>query len=74
MVTSPEVFHAGTPTSLAVTLLADFPARVTAEIKHGDTIVAQTEDSHDGEARVDSHFSVLNVTSAEVSFHFFSKA
>lgn len=50
MVTSPEVFHAGTPTSLAVTLLADFPARVTAELKYGNNIVAQTEDVYEGEA------------------------
>lgn len=71
MVTSPEVFHAGTPTSLAVTLLADFPARVTAELKYGDTIVAQTEDNHEGETSVDSHFNDLNFTSAKVSFYFF---
>lgn len=64
MVTSPEVFHAGTPTSLAVTLLAEFPATVTAELKYGNNIVAQTEDIHEGETRVDSHFIVLNVTSA----------
>lgn len=72
MVTSPEVFHAGTPTSLAVTLLADFPARVTAELKYGNNIVVQTEGVHEGEARVDLHFTVLNVTSAQVLF-FFSK-
>lgn len=71
MVTSPEVFHAGTPTSLAVTLLADFPARVTAELKYGDTIVAQTEDNHEGEGGVDSHFNDLNFTSSKVSFYFF---
>lgn len=58
MVTSPEVLRAGTPTSLAVTCLADFPARVTAELAHGDTRVAQTEDVHGGEARGDLHFNI----------------
>lgn len=57
--------------SLAVTLLADFSARVTAELIYGDTAVAQTEDNHEGEASVDSHFNDLNVTSAKVSFYFF---
>lgn len=69
MVTSPEVLHAGTPTSLAVTCLADFPARVTAELVHGDTRVAQAEDVHGGKARVDLHFNILNFTGTKVSFH-----
>lgn len=63
------MFHAGTPTSLAVTLLADFSARLTAELKQGNDIVAQTEDVHEGEARVDSHFNVVNFTSAKLSFY-----
>ncbi|KAF3844688.1 hypothetical protein F7725_007851 [Dissostichus mawsoni] len=38
------VLHAGTPTPLAVTVLADFPVRVMAEVKHGKTVFIQTED------------------------------
>lgn len=70
MVTSPEVLHAGTPTLLAVTCLADFPARVTAELAHGDTTVAQTEDIHTGKATVDLHFNILIFTAAKVIFKF----
>lgn len=64
------MFHAGTPTSLAVTLLADFSARITAELKYGNNIVAQTEDVYEGEAKVDCHFNVLNFTSTKGSFCF----
>lgn len=42
MVTSPEVLHAGLPTSLAVTVLGDFPGKVVAEVVHGNTKVVQT--------------------------------
>lgn len=68
MVTSPEVLHAGTPTSLAVTCLADFPARVTAELAHSDTRVAQTEGVLTGKATFDPHFNILGVffTAAKV--------
>lgn len=52
MVTSPEVLHAGTPTRLAVTFLADFPGRVTAELAHGNTKIAQTEDFQEGDAAI----------------------
>lgn len=52
VVTSPEVLHAGTPAPLAITVLADFPGRVTAEVAHGDTKVAQTEDFQPGDAAV----------------------
>lgn len=50
LVTSPEVLHAGTPTLLAVTFLADFPGRVVAEVEHGNTRVAQSEDFQGGDA------------------------
>lgn len=46
----PEVLRAGVPTSLAVTVLADFPGKVVAEVAHGNTKVVQTEDFHGGDA------------------------
>lgn len=49
MVTSPETLHAGVPTSLAVTALADFPGRVVAEGAHGNTKVVQTVEFQRGE-------------------------
>lgn len=49
MISCPEVVHAGTPTSLAITVLADFPGRVTAEVAHGNTKVVQTEDFRGGD-------------------------
>lgn len=52
VVTCPEVLHAGTPTPLAITVLADLPGRVEAEVAHGDTKVAQTEDFQPGDAAV----------------------
>ncbi|XP_070776881.1 CD109 antigen-like [Enoplosus armatus] len=48
LISSPEVLHAGTPTPLAVTVLSDFPGRVVAEVAHGNTKVAQTEDFQGG--------------------------
>lgn len=50
VVTGPEVLRAGVPTSLAVTVLADFPGKVVAEVAHGNTKVVQTEDFHGGDA------------------------
>ncbi|KAL6105801.1 cd109 [Pungitius sinensis] len=44
LISGPEVVHAGTPTLLAITVLADFSGRVTAEVAGGNTKVAQTED------------------------------
>lgn len=70
MVTCPEVFYAGTPTSLAVSLLADFPARVTAELKYGDNTLAQTEDVYEGETTADSLFIVSDLTRSLLFFHF----
>ncbi|XP_074516319.1 CD109 antigen-like isoform X1 [Sebastes fasciatus] len=52
LISGPEVLHAGTPTLLAVTFHADFSGRVTAEVAHGDTKVAQTEDFQGGLTRV----------------------
>ncbi|XP_035804779.2 CD109 antigen-like isoform X2 [Amphiprion ocellaris] len=48
LISGPEVLHAGTWTQLAVTVFADFPGRVTAEVTHGDTKVTQTEDFQGG--------------------------
>lgn len=42
VVTSPEALHAGIPTSLAVTVIADFPGKVVAEVAQGNTKVFQT--------------------------------
>ncbi|XP_071355028.1 CD109 antigen-like [Trachinotus anak] len=52
LISGPEVLHAGTPTPLAVTVFADFSGRVTAELEHGDSRVAQTEDFQGGLTRV----------------------
>ncbi|XP_073339906.1 CD109 antigen-like [Pagrus major] len=52
LISSPEVVHAGASTPLAVTVLADFPVRLMAEVEHGNTSVAQTEDSEGGVTRV----------------------
>lgn len=65
LVTSPEVLHAGTPTALAVTFLADFPGRVVAEVEHGNTSVARSEDFHGGDAAKCSH--VISI----IMFEFF---
>ncbi|XP_065328159.1 CD109 antigen-like [Pelmatolapia mariae] len=46
--TGPEVVHAGTPTPLAVTVFADFPGTVTAELGRGSTKVSLTEDFQEG--------------------------
>ncbi|XP_047197493.1 CD109 antigen-like [Hippoglossus stenolepis] len=71
LISGPDVLHAGTPTSLAVTVLSDLPGRVTAELAHGDTKVAQTEDFQGGLTRVltlppipgsISHNSLFNLT------------
>ncbi|XP_053290845.1 CD109 antigen [Pleuronectes platessa] len=71
LISGPDVLHAGTPTSLAVTVLSDLPGRVTAELAHGDTSVAQTEDFQGGLTRVltlppipgsISHNSLFNLT------------
>ncbi|XP_044022480.1 CD109 antigen-like isoform X2 [Siniperca chuatsi] len=48
LISGPEVLHAGTPTPLAVTVLADFSGRVMAEVAHGNTKVVQTEDFQGG--------------------------
>ncbi|TNN83025.1 hypothetical protein EYF80_006632 [Liparis tanakae] len=49
LISSPEVVHSGTPTSLAITVPADFPVRVTAEVAQGNTEVARTEDFQGGD-------------------------
>ncbi|XP_026114951.1 CD109 antigen-like [Carassius auratus] len=38
-----EVLHCGVPTTLSVTVLAEYPIKVTAELIHGHSSVAQTE-------------------------------
>ncbi len=50
--------HAGMPTPLAVTVLADFPVRVTAEVTYGNNKVAQTEDFQGGNSAVIWRFRV----------------
>ncbi|XP_036927375.1 CD109 antigen-like isoform X2 [Acanthopagrus latus] len=52
LISSPEVVHAGASTPLAVTVLADFPVRLMAEVEHGNASAAQTEDFEGGVTRV----------------------
>lgn len=52
LISGPEVLHAGTPTPLAVTVLADFPVRMIAEVAHGNTKVARTDDFQGGDIAV----------------------
>ncbi|KAK5916544.1 hypothetical protein CgunFtcFv8_011518 [Champsocephalus gunnari] len=52
LISVPEVLHAGTPTPLALTVLADFPVRVMAEVKHGKTVFTQTKAFQGGLTRV----------------------
>ncbi|XP_029981730.1 CD109 antigen-like [Sphaeramia orbicularis] len=44
VISGPEVLYVGTPTPLAVTVLANFTVRVTAEATQGNIKVSQTED------------------------------
>ncbi|CAN9502286.1 unnamed protein product [Ophioblennius macclurei] len=48
LISAPEVLHAGTPTSLAVTVLADFPGTVTAGVDHPKFRFFQTQDFQGG--------------------------
>ncbi|KAI4804002.1 hypothetical protein KUCAC02_025647 [Chaenocephalus aceratus] len=52
LISVPEVLHAGTPTPLALTVLADFTVRVMAEVKHGKTVFTQTKAFQGGLTRV----------------------
>lgn len=52
VISGPEVLYVGTPTPLAVTVLADFTVRVTAEATQGNIRVSQTEDFAGGEAGI----------------------
>ncbi|XP_047201673.1 CD109 antigen-like isoform X2 [Girardinichthys multiradiatus] len=42
LISAPEILHAGSPTPIAITVFADFPGNLTAEVEHGNTKVAQT--------------------------------
>ncbi|XP_061897874.1 CD109 antigen isoform X2 [Entelurus aequoreus] len=48
VLTGPEVLPAGTSSLLAVTVLSNLTVRVKAEVSHGNTKVAQTEDFQGG--------------------------
>ncbi|KAF7655787.1 hypothetical protein LDENG_00050910 [Lucifuga dentata] len=48
LISGPDELHAATPTPLAVTILADSPVTVTAELAHGDTKVTQSKDFQGG--------------------------
>ncbi|KAM4540280.1 CD109 antigen-like [Fundulus diaphanus] len=52
LISGPDVLHAGLHTPIAVTVFADFPGNVTAEVTHGSTKVAQTGDFQGGVTRV----------------------
>ncbi|XP_076017641.1 CD109 antigen-like [Genypterus blacodes] len=49
LISRPDVLHAGTPTPLAVTVLADFPVSVTAEVSQDNRVVStQAQDIQGG--------------------------
>ncbi|XP_062295771.1 CD109 antigen-like [Scomber scombrus] len=52
LISGPEVVHAGTPTSLAVTVLANFSGRVMAEVEYDNNKISQTEDVQGGLTRL----------------------
>ncbi|XP_054894151.1 CD109 antigen [Poeciliopsis prolifica] len=41
LISGPEVLNAGSPTSIAITVFADFHGNLTAEVAHGNTKVTQ---------------------------------
>ncbi|XP_023207936.1 CD109 antigen-like [Xiphophorus maculatus] len=41
LISGPEVLNAGTPTTIAITVFADFHGNLTAEVAHGNTKVMQ---------------------------------
>lgn len=63
LLTAPEVLHAGTPTPLALTVFADFPVKVIAEVTHDNVKVAQTEDFQGGDTDVTyrGHLQVMKI-------------
>lgn len=69
------MLHAGTPTPLAVTFLADFPGRVVAEVEHGNTSVAQSEDFQGGDAAKCLHMIsiIMFEFEAKIPFYAFSR-
>lgn len=44
--------HAGTPTQLAVTVLANFSGKVMAEVEYNNNKVSQTEDFQGGDTNI----------------------
>ncbi|XP_042356057.1 CD109 antigen-like [Plectropomus leopardus] len=64
LISAPEVLHAGTPLELAVTIFADFPGRVKAEVAQGDNKVTLTEDFQGGLTRILTLPPILGSTPA----------
>lgn len=65
------MLHAGTPTPLAVTVLADFSGRVMAEVEYDNNKVSQTEDFQGGNADVTFFASGLfDLERTKASFYF----
>lgn len=52
-----EVLRCGVPTTLSVTVLAEYPIKVTAELIHGNSSVAQTESTIPAGALHHHHFT-----------------
>ncbi|XP_068195427.1 CD109 antigen-like [Antennarius striatus] len=48
LISGPEVIHAGTPTQLAVIVLADFNGRLMVEVAHTTIKVVHTDEFHGG--------------------------
>uniref|UniRef100_A0A3P9JZJ9 CD109 molecule n=1 Tax=Oryzias latipes TaxID=8090 RepID=A0A3P9JZJ9_ORYLA len=56
---APGMLRAGAPTPLAVTLFSDFSASVTAEVMHGNTKVALTQNFQGGDTSIILRFDFL---------------
>ncbi|XP_036065941.1 CD109 antigen-like [Oryzias melastigma] len=52
LISAPGMLHAGAPTPLAVTLFSDSSASVTAEVEHGNTKIALTQNIQGGSTSV----------------------
>ncbi|XP_017274786.1 CD109 antigen [Kryptolebias marmoratus] len=52
LMSGPDVLHGGTPTPLAFTVFTNFSGNITAEVAHGNTKIAQTEDFQGGLTKI----------------------
>lgn len=56
LISAPEVVHAGMPTQLAVTIIADFNNTVMVELAHGSSRITQSEDFREGNTVITKSF------------------